>query len=69
MQKFGKMVTRGEVMSDNNVPSHPLFSFYNDELETYLDKIDGDSLCLFDIVVDILQLPIISYWLTLENIL
>ena len=44
--------TYGEVMSDINVKqvcslSLTLFSLYIDELGTYLDKIDGDSLCLF----------------------
>ena len=28
-----------------------LFGLYIDEVETYLDEIDGDSLCLFNIVV------------------
>ena len=43
--------TYGEVMSDISVKQlcslYPtLFSLYIDELEMYLDKIDGDSLCL-----------------------
>jgi hypothetical protein len=31
-----------------------LFGLYIDELETYLDEIDGDSMCLFTKVVAIL---------------
>ena len=51
--------THGEVMSDIGVnqgcPLSPtLFVLYIDELETYLDEIDGDSLCLFYTVVAIL---------------
>ena len=34
--------------------SPTLFVLYIDELETYLDKFDGVSLCLFNIVVVIL---------------
>ena len=33
-----------------------LFGLYIDEVETYLDEIDGDSPCLFNIVVVILFL-------------
>ena len=51
--------TRGEVMSDIGVkqgcPLSPtLFGLYIDELETYLDEIDEDSLSLFNTVVAIL---------------
>ena len=59
MQKYDSTVTQnGEVMFDIGVNQGCPFSptslgVYNDELETYLDKIDGDSLCLFSIVVAI----------------
>ena len=42
-------------MLNKDVPSlPPLFGLYTDELETYLDKINGDSLCLFNTMVAIL---------------
>ena len=34
--------------------SPTLFDLYTDELETYLDEIDRDSPCLFNIIVAIL---------------
>ena len=48
-----------EIMSDTGVeqgcPLSPtLFGLYIAELETYLDEIDKDSLCLFTTVVAIL---------------
>jgi hypothetical protein len=51
--------TYDEVMSDIGVklgcPLSPtLFGLYINKLETYLDEINGDSLCLFDTVVGIL---------------
>jgi hypothetical protein len=52
-------VTHGEVPSDIGVKegcplSSTLFSLYINELETYLDKINGEFSCLFNIVVAIL---------------
>jgi hypothetical protein len=49
----------GKIMSNIGVkqglPPYPtLFGMYIDELEKYLDEIDGDSPCLFDMVVIIL---------------
>lgn len=32
----------------------PVLKLYNDEFETYLDGIDGDSLCLFNTMAAIL---------------
>ena len=50
--------THGEVMSNISVkqrcPYSTLFNLYIDELETYLDEISGDSLCLFNLVVAII---------------
>ena len=51
--------THGEEMSNivakQGCPLFPtLFNLYDDELETYLDEINGNSLCSFDIVVVIL---------------
>ena len=50
--------TYDEVMFDNGVKQEcplllVLFSLHIDELETYLDEIDGDSSCLFNMVVTI----------------
>ena len=45
-------MTHDDVMFDNNVPSPPQCGLYIDDFETYLDKIDGDSPCLFNMVVD-----------------
>ena len=39
---------------NKDVPSPTLFNMYIDELEKYLDDIDGDSLCSFDMMVAIL---------------
>ena len=52
-------MTHGELPSNIGVkegcPLSPtLLSFYIDELETYLDKINGEFSCLFNIVVAIL---------------
>ena len=51
--------THDEVMLDNCVERECplpliLFSLHIDDLETYLDEIDGDSPCLFNMVVVIL---------------
>ena len=51
--------THDEVMSDIGVkqgcPFSPTsFGLYIDELETYLDEIDGDSPCLFNTMIAIL---------------
>ena len=53
--------THDEVMSNIGVkqgcplsPPHTQFGLYIDELETYLDEIDGDSPCLLNAVVAIL---------------
>jgi hypothetical protein len=42
------------LLLNKDVPSPTLVRLYIDELETNLDKIDGNSSCLFHIVVAIL---------------
>ena len=43
-----------DIGAKQGCPSPTLFGLYIDELETNLDGIDGDSPCLFHIVVAIL---------------
>ena len=42
------------LLLNKDVPSPTIFSLYIDELETYLDEIDGDSPCLLNKVTTIL---------------
>ena len=49
-------------------PSPTLFGLYIAELGTYLDKFDGDSMCLFNTVVAILlALTMLFYSLNMER--
>ena len=38
-------------MPNKDVPLPTLFGFYMDELQTYLDEINGNPMCLSNIVV------------------
>ena len=60
MQKYESTVTHMAkwcltfVLSKNVIFPPHLFGMYIDELENYVDEIDGDFVCTFDMVVTIL---------------